>query len=417
MLYSRRTPTEDDGADHIDSDTPRSGINTPKPDPSDKRLPGIMHSYFQVGPHLTSSEVLVSVALESPAPGSVGQTPPVYHQRESTDLTVPLSQDQRASSEVSNCDSDFEVPLLPHEQTSRRDTGAKSSISVPYPTPPESKPPSLRALEVNEQSVEEVDLSTVKHPSSYCASPKTPSAIPKKISDSLPPKAGRAASLWKTLSSIVTPSNVHARHFSNPSDPETPNNSRRSKTPVQSRTSSIAPSESLSHASLRELTGNKKSHPPTPTRALSSNTTASARSNSDNQGRANTVRQHTPKGLSPDANGAPVRPPKGKLTVKIVEARGLRRSRDPYVVAVFQRNELVSKGPVHDEHEDDDEEATASPPVGGIPISRQGSDSGKAMAIPMRSRQSSSTSLTERGDLKKPRKMVTEPKWDTEAVL
>ena len=105
------------------------------------------------------------------------------------------------------------------------------------------------------------------------------------------------------------------------------------------------------------------------------------------------------------------------MTVKIVEARGLRRSRDPYVVAVFQRNELVSKGPVDDELEEDNEEATSSPPVGGIPISRQGSDSGRAMAIPMRSRQSSSTSLTERGDLKKPRKTTQEPKWDTEAVL
>lgn len=415
---SRRTPTEDDGIDHIDSDTPRSGINTPKPDPSDKRLPGIMHSYFQVGPNLTSSEVPVSVALESPAPGSVGQTPPVYHQRESTDLPVPLSQNQRASSEVSNCDSDFEVPLLPHEQTSRRDTGAHSSASVPYPTPPESKPPSLRALEVNEPTVEKRD-SIVKNPSSYCASPKTPPANPKKISDSLPSKAGRAASLWKTLSSIVTPSNVHARHFSNPSEPETPKNTQRS--PVLSRTAPVAPSESLSHASLRELTiGNVKSHPPTPTRALSNNTSASdntARSNSDNQSRAATGREHTPKALSPEANGAPVRAPRGKLTVKIVEARGLRRCRDPYVVAVFQRNELVSKGPQHDDHEEDNEEAASSPPIGGIPISRQGSDSGRTMAIPMRSRQSSSTSLTEQRDFKKSRKLITEPKWDTEAVL
>jgi hypothetical protein len=31
--------------------------------------------------------------------------------------------------------------------------------------------------------------------------------------------------------------------------------------------------------------------------------------------------------------GAPVKSPKGKLTVKIAEARGLRKSKDPYVVA------------------------------------------------------------------------------------
>lgn len=415
MLYSRRTPTDEDGTDHIDSDTPRSGINTPRPDPSDKRLPGITHSYFQVGSQITSSEVPVSVALESPAPGSEGMTPPVSHVRESTDLSAP-SQDKRpsASSGISNSASEFEVPLLPHEQTSRKDTDVRSSASVSYPTPPESKPPSLRAVEVTEQSIEKGD-SIVKNPSSICASLKTPSANPKKISDSLPPKAGRAASLWKTLSSIVTPSNVHARHFSNPSEPESLKKKRSSK---NSRNLPVAPSESLSHASLTELTLPVKSHPPTPTRALSSNTSASdntARSNSDN--RSTFGREVTPKALSPDANGAPVRPPKGKLTVKIIEARGLRKSRDPYVVAVFQRNELVSKGPQQEEDQEDSEEATSSPPVGGIPISRQASDSGRAMAIPMRSRQSSSTSLTPQDGFPKSRKMITEPKWDTEAVL
>jgi len=107
---------------------------------------------------------------------------------------------------------------------------------------------------------------------------------------------------------------------------------------------------------------------------------------------------------------------KGKLTVKILEGRGLKKSVDPYVVVVFQRNELVSKGPHSDDGEDNDDMSHS--PVGGIPISRTGSDSGRPMAIPMKSRQSSNTSLSEYRDFKnKGRKLFTNPKWDTDAVF
>merc|ERR1712000_308789 len=57
-------------------------------------------------------------------------------------------------------------------------------------------------------------------------------------------------------------------------------------------------------------------------------------------------------------------------------------------------------------------------PMGGIPIARSGSDSGRPMAIPMKSRQSSNTSLSDYRDFKsKGRKSMTNPKWDTEAVF
>jgi protein-serine/threonine kinase len=111
----------------------------------------------------------------------------------------------------------------------------------------------------------------------------------------------------------------------------------------------------------------------------------------------------------------PVKSPKGKLTVKISGARGLRKSKDPYVVAVFQRNELVSSGP-RDEDRDENEDATSSP-MGGIPIMRSASDSGRAMAIPMKSRQSSNnSSSTDHRDFKG-RPPTSNPTWDTEAVL
>lgn len=47
---------DDDSHDHIGSiSTTPSGIATPQPDPVDKRLPGIVHSYFaQVGARFSS---------------------------------------------------------------------------------------------------------------------------------------------------------------------------------------------------------------------------------------------------------------------------------------------------------------------------------------------------------------------------
>merc|ERR1712093_270583 len=163
-----------------------------------------------------------------------------------------------------------------------------------------------------------------------------------------------------------------------------------------------------------------QSIPPTPTRALSNQTVKSDASGGSDRtnGQAAKANVETIPGaasLSPPT-GAPAPAPKGKLTVKIAEARGLRKSRDPYVVAVFQRNELVSKGPLPSDI-DENEDPTSSP-MGGIPIARSGSDSGRPMAIPMKSRQSSNTSLSDYRDFKsKGRKSMTNPKWDTEAVF
>lgn len=70
--------------------------------------------------------------------------------------------------------------------------------------------------------------------------------------------------------------------------------------------------------------------------------------------------------------------------------------------------------------DDDDESDIPNVAMGGVPIQRQGSDSGRPMAIPMRSRQSSNTSIGERSSFsrtRKPRGSFTNPKWDAEAVF
>lgn len=118
----------------------------------------------------------------------------------------------------------------------------------------------------------------------------------------------------------------------------------------------------------------------------------------------------TPAGTVPAA--------KGKLTIKITEAKGLRKSRSPYVVVVFQRSELISGGPRF--VEDEDEASVTNAAMGGVPIQRQASDSGRPpMAIPMRSRQSSNTSIGEYNTFRNrtQRRSFTNPTWDAEAAF
>ena len=410
---------DDDGNDHIDSDTPRSGVATPQPDPSDKRLPGIMHSFFgQVG--LGSSTRPNSEPLETPALGTEVEDPPAFHHREEMAgdyvlLSVAPDSKKNETANDHNGEDGGALPLHSHERKELPQAPEKSRTSGlhPYPTPPASQTPSVHNLTLSEGSSEGDGASARK------TATTSSSAHRKSISESIPSSA-RRPSLMNPLSSIVTASNVHAAHFSNPSDryPAT-----TPSTPIHSRINSEF-HESPSYERLKKLTDDasrKKSIPPTPTRALSHTTVQSDASNGSDHANGQNGKLQTGEPASSQASagpsGAPVTPPKGKLTVKINEARGLRKSRDPYVVAVFQRNELVSKGPRDDEQEDN-EESTSSTPMGGIPIMRSGSDSGRPMAIPMKSRQSSNTSLSDYRDFKvKGRRSFTNPKWDTEAVL
>ncbi len=412
---------EDDGNDHIDSDTPRSGVATPRPDPSDKRLPGIMHSYFgQVGSG--SSKNPPSGPLQTPALGSEAENPLPFHRRETpTDGLLQSNAPASQNESTGACCEDDETSLfLPHEQAeASRTSSAQPRGLHPYPTPPVSKPPSVQRLKLSHSNSEgEVNdkrrSSILPAPSSFSHS--------KSISASFPSKARRASMLYP-LSAIVTASNVHATHFSTPPDLSP---STAPTTPIHSRFNSSLSVASLSYDRLKKLTDDaglprKKSNPPTPTRALSNQTAGSDTSAGSDPVNGRVAKTSAPVAepaagnTSNGASGAPVKSARGKLHVKIAEARGLRRSKDPYVVAVFQRNELVSKGPRIDEDDEDDEMKS---PVGGIPMSRTGSESGRPMAIPMKSRQSSSTSLTEYRDFKiKARKSMTNPKWDTEAVL
>jgi serine/threonine protein kinase SCH9 len=398
MAFANGLHFREDNENGDDSDIPRSGVATPQPDPSDKRLPGIMHSYFgQVGS--ASSTRPNSGHFESPVTGSDVATP-----ARGDEVLPKVTPD--SSNEPASDSQEAEAALQPAPEKSR------SSGLHPYPTPPASQPPSLHKLKLSNSSSSEDE--GVKARDSATSS----SAHHKSISESIPSSA-RRGSLMNPLSSVVTASNVHAAHFSNPSGCTT-----SPSTPSHSRLNSDF-HESPSYDRLKKLTDDaKKSTPATPTRALSNQTNKSdasggsdhASAQNGKEAKAATI-EAVPSQTSVPATGAPAPALKGKLTVKIAEARGLRKSRDPYVVAVFQRNELVSKGPLPEKEEEEDQGTTSSP-MGGIPIMRSGSDSGRPMAIPMKSRQSSNTSLSDYRDFKtKGRRSMTNPKWDTEAIL
>ncbi len=277
----------------------------------------------------------------------------------------------------------------------------------------------------------------------------------KSISD-VPDVRGRQESSSTPLAGVVTPSSVLARHFSIPSVPLPPSSS--SSTPASTRSPSMAPGgphvatapESLVHSEfpatdasalavprsasvghLKRLTTmtRLKSGQSTPTRSLSTahhpadSPSAAVVAVSDERARpeqsqGDETSRSRAASVTPTPAGAQAPAPKGKLTIKIAEARGLRRTRDPYVVAVFQRSELISSGPRHSEA--DDEPVGPGNAISSIPIQRQASDSGRPpMAIPMRSRQSSNTSVTDYAAFRNRsvRRSLTNPKWDAEAVL
>lgn len=418
---------EDDGTEPIESDTP-SDLTTPQPDLSDKRLPGIMHnSYFgQVGgpgsPISPPSSSRGSEPLQTCAVGAEAEVlVPFRHRNESAGGNVLLSVAPDLHGETASghgIKSEEALPLLAHGRPELSQASVLPHGLHAYPTPPVSQTPSLHKLRLSDPSSEDSERVTSKVSPTHRES----------ISDTLPSIPQRGSYVRRTslnpLSSILTTSNVHAAHFSNPGDRQP---TSTPTTPVLSRLASDFSHESPSIELLKKLTDDaprNKSIPPTPTRASSNTTKSDASGASDRSPEKNGKAHGSASGSGSEVTSAQtsvasatvesVKSPKGKLTVKISGARGLRKSKDPYVVAVFQRNELVSSGPRDDDQDEFDD--AASSPAGGIPIMRTASDSGRPMAIPMKSRQSSNNSSTDHRDFRG-RPPTSNPKWDTEAVL
>lgn len=431
--------TADEDHDQIGSiSTTPSGVATPRPDPLDKRLPSIMHSYFgQVRARSCTSPpspgccALATAAVEN---GVASCGPEQHGFREGPgDVlpTAPSSQDGYISDE-----EDHAPPLLPHERLQVLQQGAKFEHSeiYPLPTPPTSSSASSIHKLDSEPSANGVTRGNDDPVDGRPALGRLNSAL-----DVIPLRIRRHTSGPSPLHSIITKSSVHAAHLSSPTAPYP---STTPSTPVKDQHAVSAHSSlTWSFSELVKLTDGVatspriKNTPPHTPRALSnegttatkpapkaSQTTSSPSKTLTEDPAANGAPKntHTANGTNVQSipnNSASVGPPKGKLQVRISEARGLKPSYDPYVVCVFEWNEYISRGPKQEEVDMDNEEPKGrEDSLGSVAIKRSGSDMGRAMAIPMKSRQSSTTSLSDQKNFKNGRQ-VTSPKWDHEAIL
>lgn len=421
--------------DHLESSsvTP-SGAATPRPDPSDKRLPGIMHGYFgQVGkPFTTSPGGSDRCAPTTPASEqSITVHTPEHHRTEedaSTALpTAPSSPQQEAQSGV---DLPVQVVLPENEGVPRVESSTLMPQITAYPTPPVSSPSSIHK-ERDEGEIAGSEMSSMEGGTAGCPS----HGRQLSASGLFPLRTRRQTAGLQSLSAIMTDSSVHAAHISNPTSAyssTTPSSPTRDS-PPKSALSSMA-SSYLELAKLTEnvtLSSHQKNTPPLTPRALStegaeitksppptSNPTQSPPNDAVFSSQRPSPTAHTGSTTVIDTTDQlPTGPPKGKLLVRISEARGLRPSYDPYVVCVFEWNEYISKGPKQEES-DTEKEGPKIKDEGlrAVPIKRTGNDMARAMAIPMKSRQSSTTSLSDQKKFK-PGRQVTDPKWEHEAIL
>ena len=419
---NHRKHSEDDTHDQIGSvsATP-SGVATPHPDPSDKRLPGILHSYFgQVGERF----------FASPTPSNCG-FPPFIHftpNMEKSDLTsgpvdgivsggsgaVPTAP----SSPIEAGKSRYQqpAPFAPYAQAKNfaQETRLDHIGVQPYPTPPASSSSSS----IRGTSEAGSERSTHKHNPDSSNTCRPTLARQQSGHVVMPLRTRRQSGSLNPLSNITTSSSVHAAHISNPtsSRPSTRPSTPTSNTPARNALSSLS-----SHLDLVKLTDDvasprKKNTPPLTPRALSNDGSESAKQPQRATDLQNGKATHNGAPQTIPHSSPPISPPKGKLSVVVSQARGLRPSYNPYAVTVFEWIESVARPSKPGPTESEQEPKAVEQLTGGVPIKRSGSDMGRSMAIPLKSRQSSTTSLKDQKDFKSGR-FITDPQWDHVALL
>lgn len=434
--------SDEETHDHIGSiSTTPSGVATPNPNPVDKRLPGILHSYFgQVrAQSSTSSSHQESRGLPVPVSGATGRVYTLMDAHGSPSVALP------AVPASPNLSTDAEVhtnSISPAHQCSRTRNFMAQDIGllVPqYPTPPPSSPASIGDKDIDSTfegknfslSAEKVRLGKISRMGDDLNLSRPAIRRHQSGNDVMPLRTCQSTIGLSPLSNLMSGSSVHAAHLSNPATHQCTD----SRSPTRYLSSTSALSSLASFLELTRLTNGvaalprAKNTPPLTPRALSNDGIESPKklppsvlspqledtvNRISHPNRSNNV---TPTVSVPPNATAPVGPPKGKLSVKIVEARGLRPSHDPYVVCVFEWNESIARGPRREEAISDKDEGGGKEELfSGVPIKRLGNDLGKSMAIPMKSRQSSTTSLSDQKNFKSGRQL-TNPRWEHEAVL
>ena len=423
---ARESRSDDDAHDHIGSQsaTP-SGARTPRPDLQDKRLPGIAHAFFgQVGNTESSStsqsqSQSSSISLLSP---EKNQEIPMSHNAPGLSMHAPPTAPSTPGREN---ESHLPVEELDGVSPSHRQL---QTASHGLPTPPVS---SASSMTQKESDGSDRSCSTERPRAKRDSSPLKQGAGNSSV-ERFPMGSHKNAADLETLPGVVTSSTVHASDIAQATaaSTRTSSSSSCSHSPLHMQASVTALSSCLESVKLTRgvaPASRKKNTPPLTPRALSSSThpdgptkpsVSSPRSSNQTNDEFNSNSSHDETRRDSYIELPPTKEPRGKLSMKISQGRGLKPSFDPYVVCFFEWNEYITRGPKQVEEEAKRSESrTREELFGGVAIQRTGSDFGRSIAIPMKSRQGSSTSISEARPAGRPGQQVTDPKWDIEATL
>ena len=291
---------------------------------------------------------------------------------------------------------DIPAPLLPHERlTPAPLKGPPFTIKNPYPTPPMSSSSATCMLP---------SFGTRRDDDSRAHTANTPSRKTSVGADELATRLRKQTLSSKPKSGVATPL-VHASHITPPS----PTFDCKPLSSLQA----IHAEDEASRRASDGLTKNasRQNTPPRTPRSLSQTSKPSRTSSPSTQ--PTRTSQTVSESGSSQRDGpvdAVLGEAKGKLTVTISSGRGLRPSAQPYVICQFQSNEYISRGP-----QSNGNAAEGSSPncLRGLPMQRSDSGTGRPMAIPMKSRQSSHTGINSKDG----QEATTEPVWNHDAMF
>ncbi|KAK0326433.1 Serine/threonine-protein kinase [Friedmanniomyces endolithicus] len=368
-----------------------TGAATPRPDPTDKRLPGIINSYFaQFRDSLTRTRSKSSAEPSHPVP------PPSEETEEKQRPSHAGPQDVASTARVSTIPrSSRAAEPHSHPSPSLVLRQKQESVDMPqasYPTPPLSNSSSFVAMASEARRAE----STI-----FAPSRKRSWQQRKKSNATALPTAVRR----HTLSAALSKPEVSV-HISNPGPavpqivPASPSVARRSSRPSQDKEVGV-------------LTQGAERHQNTPPQTPR---TLSHVSRREDDVRQVPKAEKSSRSSSGNSHAATIGHLKGRLDISVQEGRGLRPSVEPYVVCIFQQNEDISGGPKDDAMDTavDGESEPEHNMAKGVAMKRLGSGSGTPLSIPgMRSRQTSQTNISDlrRGAQKPEHQELTDPVW------
>lgn len=405
-----RHNNEDLTPDHVYSGAPTpSGVQTPRPDFQDKRMPGIMHSYFgQVGSRLlTKSPTTDSPASTAPPSDTSATSSPARYERKKSRTGRRASASSVGS--LVEIAASRDINALPTSDSVEFDAADK--ISAPGSAEQPSTPLSWDPYEIHEGG-EAAENGAAMADTGFVS-------ITQALKNFVRPTGSSTSKAQRHQSlpvSGVNKSIVPAAHISNPSSDV---QSSQVLSPAHASPQVIAHDSRVSIEELEKLTvgatpvARKKNTPPLTPRALSREDKRGAKSPRSNISAPTSDDGGSAQPSQRMSDPSPTILPRGKLTITIAEGRGLRPAFDPYCVCVFEYNEYISRGPRQDRMDIDSAPQSAAADPTSVPIKRTDSDVGRAVAIPMKSRQSSTNGASDGNGVQK----VTDPHWNHEAIL